>query len=346
MTVLPFSADFHEFLTAIYTVYTSPNHPSVPNHLPTLIVTPHGALRSDSRNYRMHLDTLLGLQDNLQISSTRIFTQTMCEPVSKIALKGRSNPYYPNRTQRTTCSHLPPKAIYVLRSSSRPAALALESPLLRILGIQLGLPKLFVVKRPETSNGPSPTPVSLHLFTSSLCLLRILQIFPCFKFPSRTQMLRFGVCSILPMRDTISHLSGLNSERSRRIRLPLMGQGAAEPESVSPGKLPKKRQCGRLLARATRIASNGWSCARPSTSLSKFGLLAFYKWTHPHEPYLATRSLKLPRRMVLRRGQARWVPRVQPTVIQLPCETLAQRLSPVLVEGHPSPKDQDSAPHR
>lgn len=29
-------------MAAIYTVYTSPNHPSVPNHLPTLIVTPHG----------------------------------------------------------------------------------------------------------------------------------------------------------------------------------------------------------------------------------------------------------------------------------------------------------------
>ncbi|KAH9842635.1 uncharacterized protein C8Q71DRAFT_698954, partial [Rhodofomes roseus] len=29
-------------ITAIYTVYTSPNHPPIPNHLPTLIVTPHG----------------------------------------------------------------------------------------------------------------------------------------------------------------------------------------------------------------------------------------------------------------------------------------------------------------
>jgi hypothetical protein len=30
--------------SAIYTVYTSPTHPPIPNHLPTLIVTPHGAL--------------------------------------------------------------------------------------------------------------------------------------------------------------------------------------------------------------------------------------------------------------------------------------------------------------
>ena len=29
-------------LVAIYTVYTSPTHPPIPNHLPTLIVTPHG----------------------------------------------------------------------------------------------------------------------------------------------------------------------------------------------------------------------------------------------------------------------------------------------------------------
>lgn len=28
--------------TAIYAVYTSPQHPPLPNHLPTLIVTPHG----------------------------------------------------------------------------------------------------------------------------------------------------------------------------------------------------------------------------------------------------------------------------------------------------------------
>ncbi|KXN85450.1 hypothetical protein AN958_11254 [Leucoagaricus sp. SymC.cos] len=29
-------------MAAIYAVYTSPNHPPIPNHLPTLIVTPHG----------------------------------------------------------------------------------------------------------------------------------------------------------------------------------------------------------------------------------------------------------------------------------------------------------------
>jgi hypothetical protein len=34
--------DHHETMAAIYSVYTSPTHPPIPNHLPTLIVTPHG----------------------------------------------------------------------------------------------------------------------------------------------------------------------------------------------------------------------------------------------------------------------------------------------------------------
>jgi hypothetical protein len=29
-------------MAAIYTVFTSPHHAPMPNHLPTLIVTPHG----------------------------------------------------------------------------------------------------------------------------------------------------------------------------------------------------------------------------------------------------------------------------------------------------------------
>ena len=29
-------------LPAIYSIYTSPNHAPIPNHLPTLIVTPYG----------------------------------------------------------------------------------------------------------------------------------------------------------------------------------------------------------------------------------------------------------------------------------------------------------------
>ena len=28
--------------SAVYSIYTSPNHAPIPNHLPTLIVTPHG----------------------------------------------------------------------------------------------------------------------------------------------------------------------------------------------------------------------------------------------------------------------------------------------------------------
>ena len=141
----------------------------------------------------------------------------------------------------------------MLLSSSRPAAPVPASRLLRILVTLLEVPESFVVKRPETSNGPSPILVSFHPFTSSLSPLRILQIFLFSRSPSRTQMLHSGVCSISLMRDTISPLSGLNSERSRRIHLQPMELGVAEPGSASRGKLLKKRQCGRLLAKATRI---------------------------------------------------------------------------------------------
>lgn len=58
-TVLPFSAYFYDFSAAIYTVYTSPNHPSVPNHLPTLIVTPHGIFQSPFCDHTVRSDTLL-----------------------------------------------------------------------------------------------------------------------------------------------------------------------------------------------------------------------------------------------------------------------------------------------
>ena len=38
---------------AIYTVYTSPTHPPIPNHLPTLIVTPHGMCNTYTAFYRV-----------------------------------------------------------------------------------------------------------------------------------------------------------------------------------------------------------------------------------------------------------------------------------------------------
>jgi hypothetical protein len=267
-TVLPFSEYFYDFSAAIYTVYTSPNHPSVPNHLPTLIVTPHGMLQSRFFDYTVHSDTLLDPQANPRISSTRIFIPTLYAPVSKNT-KLDLTTQLPNRTRRTTCSHHLHKVISVLPSSSRLAAPARASPPLRILVILLVVHESFAVKHPETSNGPSPTPVSFHPFTSSLSPLRIPQIFLCSKSPSRTQMLRSGVCSILPMRVTTSHPSGLNSERSRRIHLQPMELEAAELGSVLLGELPRKRQYGRLLAKATRIVWNGWSCAQLSTFLSE-----------------------------------------------------------------------------
>jgi hypothetical protein len=74
-----FSTQFtiYGFLTAIYTVYTSPNHPSVPNHLPTLIVTPHGAFKSHLCDYGARSNTLWDLQGSLPTSSIRIFTRTL-----------------------------------------------------------------------------------------------------------------------------------------------------------------------------------------------------------------------------------------------------------------------------
>ena len=50
------SADKHAYpcncYAAIYTVYTSPNHAPIPNHLPTLIVTPHGTCTALCAPYR------------------------------------------------------------------------------------------------------------------------------------------------------------------------------------------------------------------------------------------------------------------------------------------------------
>ena len=155
------------------------------------------------------------------------------------------------------------------QSSSRHAVVAPASPLLRILVTQLGAPESFAAKPLETSSGPSQTRVFLIPSTNSPCHLQTLQIFPCFKFPSPTRMLRFGVCSILPMRDTIYHPSGLNSERSRRIPCLPTGQKVVEPGSVSLEEVPKKKPCGRLSAKVTRIVSNGLSCVQLSISLSK-----------------------------------------------------------------------------
>ena len=272
--VFSFSAYFYYFLAAIYTVYTSPNHPSVPNHLPTLIVTPHGTSQPDFCDHTARSDAFLDWQGNLQISSTRTFTRTLYAPASKTALEARSNNPLRNRTRRTTCSRPLPKVIYVLLSSSRPAAPAPENPLLRILVILVEAPESFVAKHPETSSGQSPTQAYSHPFTSSPSPLRIPQIFLYFKSLSRTQMLRSGACSILPMRDTTSHLSELNSERSRRIHPRPTEQEVGEPGSVSPGGLQKRRRCGRLLEKATRIVWNGWSCAQLSTSSSRSQPLA------------------------------------------------------------------------
>jgi len=85
-TVFPFSPYSYDFLAAIYTVYTSPNHPSVPNHLPSLIVTPHGMFLPDFSDRAVRPDTLSDRQGNLQISFTRTSTRTLYVPASKHVL--------------------------------------------------------------------------------------------------------------------------------------------------------------------------------------------------------------------------------------------------------------------
>lgn len=59
-------------MAAIYSVYTSPTHPPIPNHLPTLIVTPHGNVPSIYRTPHHSLFTfissLLGQPTNILYS--------------------------------------------------------------------------------------------------------------------------------------------------------------------------------------------------------------------------------------------------------------------------------------
>lgn len=60
-------------MAAIYAVYTSPTHPPIPNHLPTLIVTPHGMLFPLSPIPI----SLIFLQASPPISSTPTSIQTL-----------------------------------------------------------------------------------------------------------------------------------------------------------------------------------------------------------------------------------------------------------------------------
>lgn len=59
--------------TAIYAVYTSPSHPPIPNHMPTLIVTPHGQPFSPNS---IHLSLTYTQQANHPTFFTRIYIQT------------------------------------------------------------------------------------------------------------------------------------------------------------------------------------------------------------------------------------------------------------------------------
>lgn len=61
-SVLPTALTFRSLLSlrsAIYAVYTSPAHPPLANHLPTLIVTPHGAQQQRPQTVATYLTTSL-----------------------------------------------------------------------------------------------------------------------------------------------------------------------------------------------------------------------------------------------------------------------------------------------
>lgn len=73
---LSLSFPFTHSFTAIYAVYTSPSHPPIPNHLPTLIVTPHGYYPFLLFSYYFHSLTH-STQANPPTSSTLICTQIM-----------------------------------------------------------------------------------------------------------------------------------------------------------------------------------------------------------------------------------------------------------------------------
>lgn len=76
--------------SAIYAVYTSPAHPPLANHLPTLIVTPHGMPL-----FEPLADSILTTgvnQDNRRISCIPTSTPTLCAPFQHGACDIRLNP--------------------------------------------------------------------------------------------------------------------------------------------------------------------------------------------------------------------------------------------------------------
>ena len=82
----------YDLLAAIYTVYTSPNHPLVPNHPSTLIVTPHDALEFHFCDHgpRSHTSgTSRAAHKYPQFVSSHEFSVVW--PVCKTILKGQSN---------------------------------------------------------------------------------------------------------------------------------------------------------------------------------------------------------------------------------------------------------------
>lgn len=76
------------FMAAIYSVYTSPTHPPIPNHLPTLIVTPHGDVPSIyPASFFTFISCLLGQPSNILYSylhTNFVRFPTSSYPVSRL----------------------------------------------------------------------------------------------------------------------------------------------------------------------------------------------------------------------------------------------------------------------
>ena len=80
--------------TAIYAVYTSPTHPPVPNHLPTLIVTPHGTPSAPLLVSHSHLSP--GQPTNI------LYSYLHTNYVRPPHCLARSSSSHPHRTPRIT----------------------------------------------------------------------------------------------------------------------------------------------------------------------------------------------------------------------------------------------------
>lgn len=126
---------------------------------------------------------------------------------------------------------------------------------------------LYAVKPLVTLNGQLPIPASSLPYTSYRCLPQIQRIYHYSRSQSQTLTRHSGACSTLLMLVIIYPPSVSSLERYRRT---LPDLTVAEQGSASLVRLRKRRLCGRLWAKATRIVLNGSFFAPLSIFLSMF----------------------------------------------------------------------------